>query len=98
MERLGLSTSAAYEYRRANCALRKYIRKYCSDLDLRNGYLGKLLLLGTAVRFRSRINDDPATMAEVIGHYLKDSYRELKFYAKPGLEREELWRKKLKVW
>ena len=55
-------------------------------------------MLGTPVRFRSRINDDPATMEEVIGHYLKDSYRELKFYAKPGLEREQLWRKKLKVW
>jgi hypothetical protein len=101
MERLGLSTSAAYEYRRAYRVLKKYrkhIRKYCPDLNLQDGYLGKLLLLDAAVRFRCRSNDDPATMEEVIGHFLKDSYRGFKFYAKPGLEQEELWRKKLKAW
>ena len=101
MERHKLSTSTAYEYRRAYRVLKKYrkhIRKYCPDLNLQDGYLGKLLLLDAAVRFRCRSNDDPAAMEEVIGHFLKDSYREFKFYAKPGLEREELWRKKLKVW
>lgn len=101
MERLELRSSSAYEYRRAYRVQRRYakhFRTYHPDLNWQDGYLGKLLLLDTAVRRRCKSNDDPVSMEEVLRHFVADTYREFKYYAKPGLEHEEQWKRKLKVW
>ncbi|MBT3182293.1 MAG: hypothetical protein HN337_07300 [Deltaproteobacteria bacterium] len=100
MERIGLLKSTAYNYRSYYRMYQKHksaIKAYCGEEDIRQGYLAKVLLLDKAIAKRCT-GTDGDTMEEVIQHLVNDSYREFKYYATPELEREDTWKRKLKVW